>query len=108
MGDLVIIYSRSGRPLPEIWRGSTKTIRPAFPGASGLSWRFLDQHGDVAVAQVKYSFNNFLFGYFDGSLFSSFIDNGFDFILRNITFRRRFDRKNYKKNYYTTSQLVQS
>ena len=51
------------------------------------------QGSDIPVAQVEYPFYNFLFCFFNGSLFGSFTDDGFDFIFRYIAFRRRFEWK---------------
>ena len=55
------------------------------------------QGSDIPVAQMKYPFNDFLFCLFNGSLFRSFADDGFDFIFRYIAFFGWFNRKNCKK-----------
>ncbi len=55
------------------------------------------QGSDVPVTQVKYPFNDFLFGFIDSSLFGSFIDDRLDLVFRNITIGRRLYRKYFKK-----------
>ncbi len=52
---------------------------------------------DVPVAQMKNPFNDFLFGFFNSSLFGSFIDDRLDLIFRYIAFGGRFDGKQHEK-----------
>ena len=44
------------------------------------------QRSNIPVTQMKHSFNNFLLGYVNGTLFCAFIDDCLDFIFRYFPF----------------------